>query len=117
MICLDQIEFGPEDTKEYKIKGYVFSPCFIPLPHAQCGGIDIEQPKKITPIIIRGCGSAVLSVCNMIELVHAKLTHTYAATRRLSGMPVSCATVMLSVFQICWSLLKKAGVLDSPENM
>jgi len=28
---------------------------------------------------IRGCASAVLRVCNMIELVHAKLTHTYAA--------------------------------------
>ena len=36
----------------------------------------------------------------MIELVHAALTHTYAAARRLSGMPVGCATVMLSVFQI-----------------
>jgi len=64
--------------------------------------------------IIRGCASAVLRVCNMIELVHAKLTHTYAATRRLSGMPVGRATVMLSVFQICWSLLKKGGLLDSP---
>ena len=27
----------------------VSSPCFIALPHSQCGGIDIEQPKKITP--------------------------------------------------------------------
>ena len=53
----------------------------------------------------------------MIELVHAKLTHTYATTRRLSGMHVGRATMMLSVFQICWSLLKKGGVLDSPKNM
>jgi len=29
----------------------------------------------------------VLHVYNIIELVHAKLTHTYAAARRLSGMP------------------------------
>ena len=29
----------------------------------------------------------MLRVCNMIELVHAKITHTYAAARRLSGMP------------------------------
>jgi len=36
---------------------------------------------------IRGRASAGLRVCNMIELVHAKLTHTYAAARRLSGMP------------------------------
>jgi len=56
----------------------------------------------------------------MVELVHAKLTHTYAATRRLSGMHVSRASVMLSVFQFFkffLSLLKKGGVLDSPGNM
>ena len=34
----------------------------------------------------------------MIELVHAKLTHTYAATRRPSGMHVGRASVSLSVF-------------------
>jgi len=69
--------------------------------------------------IIRGCASALLRVCNMIELVHAKLTHIYAATRRLSGMHVGRATMILSVSQICWSLLKKGlrGVMDSPENM
>jgi len=43
---------------------------------------------------IRGCASAVLRVCNMIELVHAKSTHTYAAARRLSGLPVGCAMLM-----------------------
>jgi len=31
-------------------------------------------------------------------------------------MPVVCATVMLSVFQKKWSLLKEGGVLDSLEN-
>ena len=37
---------------------------------------------------MRGCPSAaMLRICNMIELVHAKKTHTYAAARRLSGMP------------------------------
>jgi len=61
--------------------------------------------------------SAIENTFFMIELAHAKLTHTYAVARRLSGMPVGCATVMLSVSQICWSLLKKEGVLDSPENM
>ena len=65
----------------------------------------------------RGCASAVLRDCNMIELVHAKLTHTYAATRRPSGMHVGRASVSLSVFQICLSLLKKGRVLDSPVNM
>jgi len=50
-------------------------------------------------VIIRGCASAVLRDYNMIELVHAKLTHTYTATRRLSGMHVCCASVILSVFQ------------------
>jgi len=55
-----------------------------------------------------------LSFCIFAREAHAKLTHTYAATRRLSGMPVGRATVMLSVFQICWSLLKKGGLLDSP---
>ena len=45
--------------------------------------------------------NTLLRVCNMIELVHAKLTHTYTTARRLSGMPVGCAMVMLSVFQIC----------------
>jgi len=34
----------------------------------------------------------------MIELVHAKFTHTYAATRRPSGMHVGRASVSLSVF-------------------
>jgi len=52
----------------------------------------------------------------MIELVHAKLTQTYAATRRPSGMHVGRASVSLSVFQICLSLLKKGRVLDSPEK-
>jgi len=61
--------------------------------------------------------SAIENTFFMIELAHAKLTHTYAVARRLSSMPVGCATVMLSVSQICWSLLKKEGVLDSPENM
>ena len=86
--------------------------CLRPTNHEPAYGI-----RHIGERIIRGCASAVLHVCNMIDLVHAKLTHTYAATRRLSGMPVGRATVMLSVFQICWSLLKKGGVLDSPENM
>jgi len=53
----------------------------------------------------------------MIELVHAKLTHTYAATRRPSGTHVGRAAVSLSVFQICLNLLKKGRVLDFPENM
>ena len=35
--------------------------------------------RHIGERIIRGCASAVLRVCNMIELVHAELTHTYAA--------------------------------------
>jgi len=56
---------------------------------------------------IRGCASAVSPHCNMIELLHAKLTHTYAATRRPSGTHVGRAAVSLSVFQICLSLLKK----------
>jgi len=55
--------------------------------------------RHIGERIIRGCASAVLRDCNMIELVHAKLTHTYAATQRLSGMHVGRASVMLSVFQ------------------
>ena len=42
--------------------------------------------------------TAVLRDCNMIELVHAKLTHTYAATRRPSGTHVGRAVVSLSVF-------------------
>jgi len=46
----------------------------------------------------RGCASASLHDCNMIELVHAKWRHTYAATRRLSGMHVGSASVMLSIF-------------------
>ena len=49
--------------------------------------------------IIRGCASAVLRDCNMIELVHTKLTHIYAANRRQSGMHVGRASVMLSAFQ------------------
>ena len=49
--------------------------------------------------------------------MHAKITHTYAATRRPSGMHVVRASVSLAVFQICLSLLKKVRVLDSPENM
>jgi len=84
---------------------------------------------------IRGCASAVLHVYNMIELVHAKWTHTYAmkthicnehthmqwrhtqaAARRLSGMPVGCATVTLSVFQNCLSLLKKGRCIIPPTN-
>jgi len=77
-----------------------------PTKHEPAYGI-----RHIGEQIIRGCASAVLRVCNMIELVHAKLTHTYAATRRLSGMPVGRATVMLSVLQICWILLQKGGVL------
>jgi len=43
----------------------------------------------------------MLHVCNMIELVHAKLTHTYDAARRLSGMPRGLCYVMFSEFQIC----------------
>ena len=54
--------------------------------------------RHIGERIIRGCASAVLRDCNMIELVHAKLTHTYAATRRPSGMHVGRASVSLSVF-------------------
>jgi len=44
---------------------------------------------------IRGCASAVLRVCNMIELVHAKLTHTYAAARRLLSQVCPWAV-------LCW---------------
>ena len=58
-----------------------------------------EGIRHIGERMIRGCASAVFRDCNMIELVHAKLTHTYAATRRPSGMHVGCASVMLSVFQ------------------
>ena len=54
--------------------------------------------RHIGERIIRGCASAVLRDCNMIELVHAKFTHTYAATRRPSGMHVGRASVSLSVF-------------------
>ena len=54
--------------------------------------------RHIGEQIIRGCASAVLRDCNMIELVHAKLTHTYAATRRPSGMHVGHASVSLSDF-------------------
>lgn len=86
---------------------------------ADCTTIDepVYGIRHIGERIIRGCASAVLCDCNMIELVHAKLTHTYAATRRPSGTHVGRAAVSLSVFQICLSLLKKGRVLDSPENM
>jgi len=70
--------------------------------HASC----IAQPemgvygiRHMGEQIIRGCASAVLRNCNIIELVHAKLTHTYAATRRPSGMHLGRAFVLLSVFQ------------------
>jgi len=73
--------------------------------------------RHIGERIIRGCASAVLRNCNMIELVYSKLTHTYAATRR----PCLCTWAVLlwvfQFFQICLSLLKKGRVLDSPENM
>ena len=82
---------------------------------ADCTTID--GIRHIGERIIRGCASAVLRDSNMIELVHAKVTHTYADTRRPSGMHVGRASVSLSVFQICLSLLKKGMVLDSPENM
>ena len=58
------------------------------------------------------CTSAVLRDCNMIELVHAKSTHTYATTRRLSGMHVGRASVMLSVFQFfrfVWASWRREG--------
>lgn len=53
----------------------------------------------------------------MIELVHEKLTHTYDDVRRLSGVPRGLCYVMFSVFEICQNLLKKGGVLNSPENL
>ena len=62
--------------------------------------------------IMRGCACAVLRDCNMIELVHAKLTHTYAATRLLSGMHVGRASVMFSVFQFfrcVWASWRREG--------
>ena len=65
---------------------------------------DLEShPEQAAPFSRRDderyIASAVLRDCNMIELVHAKLTHTYAATRRLSGMHMGRASVMFSVFQ------------------
>ena len=41
------------------------------------------------------------SVYNIVELVHAKITHTYAAARQLSGMPSGLCYLMFSEFQIC----------------
>jgi len=75
--------------------------------------------RHIGERIIRGCASAVLRDCNMIELVHAKLTHTYAATRRLieSGMHVGRASVMLSVFQFLrfvWTSWRREGYWIPP---
>jgi len=62
---------------------------------------------------IRGCVSAVVRVCNMIEVMYSKLKHTYADTRRLSGMPrgrwyvdAFCIIFMFSVFRIRLSLLE-----------
>jgi len=43
----------------------------------------------------------------MIELVHAKLIHTYAAARQLSGMPRELCYV--DVFSV-------SVLLDSPEE-
>ena len=68
-----------------------------PEPHLFIKKGDLSQGWRER--IIRGCACAVLRDCNIIELVHAKLTHTYAATRRLSGMHVGRASVMFSVFQ------------------
>jgi hypothetical protein len=51
------------------------------------------------------------SVCNIVELVHAKITHTYAAARRLSGMPSGLCYLMFSEFQIClfWASFRGKG--------
>jgi len=104
-----------------------------------CSACDL-RPTNHEPVygirhigerIIRGCASALLRDCNTIELVHAKLTHTYAmktqicnehthmqwthtyaATRRLSGMHVGRASVMLSVFQFfrfVWASWRREG--------
>jgi hypothetical protein len=83
-----------------------------PTNHEPCYGIG-----HICKWTIRGCASAVLRNCNMIELLHAKLIHTYAATQPPLCKHQGRASVSLSVFQICWSLLKKGRVLDSPDNM
>ena len=41
--------WASRDARRQPLFVGVSSPCFIALPHAQCGGIDIEQPKKIIP--------------------------------------------------------------------
>jgi len=69
--------------------------------------------------IIRGCTSAVLRDYNMIELVYVKLTHTYATTRRLSGMHVVRASVMFPVFQFSrfvWASWRREGYWIPPKT-
>ena len=52
----------------------------------------------------------------MIELVHAKLALKYAAAWRLSGMPVGCAMLIFSVFQICLCLLERGWGIEFPQK-
>jgi len=80
-----------------------------PTNHESVHGI-----RHIGERIMRGCASAVLRDCNMIELVHAKLN---AATRRLSGMHVGRASVILSVFQFVrfvWASWRREGYWIPP---
>jgi len=86
----------------YDVCMIVFGMCSRPTNHEPVYGI-----RHIGERINRGCASAVLRDCNMIELVHAKLTHTYAATRRPSGMHVGRA----SEAEVCQTPL--AGTGDS----
>jgi len=81
--------------------------------------IKTTFPMNIGERIMRGCTSAVWRDCNMIELVHAKSTHTYATTRRLSGMHVGRASVMLSVFQFfrfVWASWRREGYWIPPKT-
>jgi len=64
-------------------------------------GRGMDFPRNLASLAVCTQITAMLHVGNMIELVHAKLTHTYDAARRLSGMPRGLCYVMFSEFQIC----------------
>jgi len=99
------------------------------MPAGLCLACD-RRPTNHDPVydtlhIVLGEGmtgrlSPILRACNMIELVRAEITHTYAAARQMSKWqvcPVSCAMLIFVVFQICSSLPKKGGMSNFPYNL
>jgi len=63
---------------------------------------------------MQGCPFAMLRVYNMIELVHAQITHTQASVRRLPGIIIIITENLVQTCPAC--ALVRAGTNQRKEG-